>query len=191
MFKSLFKKENKVLEVYNESINHPYDVEEDINYIERLAKEDKNEFKNLVNLFESLPEKINNEISKKMKLASILSNLGHEPVKDFLIRVIYSKDDDIKKDSSYNWTKMDNKIWAAGNLVKFSDERGVEFIKKIFEKTDKNEKNWILEILSLAGNVMSISLILELAKKDKFIEEQIGDRKTWEEMLEKKLIKNS
>jgi hypothetical protein len=57
----------------------------------------------------------------------------------------------------------EHQIWAAGHLIAFEDEKGVEVIKKVAKKANKYELDFISEVLCDADNRLSVKLILELA----------------------------
>lgn len=180
-----FKKaKNKILKEWNFGYGDPELFSSSLESIEQIAKEDPKELQNLINLFESMPENTANEISDKLDLSDILVNLGYAQIKDFFIKIInHPLEEPSGQEYSYEWTNRDNKIWAAGNLIKLNDTRGENFLKLFIQQASKSEKKWIIEVLTDANNKMSLQLLLDLADQHEDINKDI-DRPAVEKMLE-------
>ena len=88
-------------------------VEKELREVEEIASGNVEELANLIKLFE---EEI--DVAEKLFLSDVLSNLKCEKVKNFLVEILGVSED------------FTDKIWAAGNLLKFEDERAVEVLKK-------------------------------------------------------------
>lgn len=174
VFKGLFekKKENKVLESFRNIIDadDPDFYWLEVEFIKKIARTEPEEFKNLVNLFVSLGEETIDEIEDKLELAKILSDLDYEPVKKFLIRVISIPGENVPREPySFGHTQRDNKVKAAGILVKMNDKRGRWFIEEFVNNASEIEKDLVIEVLVGADNKMAVELLEDLIKKDEYI----------------------
>ena len=142
-----------------------YITEECLKKMFQVAQNDPEEFKNLIDLFNE-----QDDVDEKLNLSDVLTDLKYLKVKDFLLKVIEDESDII------------NQIWAAGNLLKFEDERGAKALRKLVKKADYDNTHWILDVMERANNKMSTKLFLELADKHEKINKLI-DRSYFEEKL--------
>ena len=133
--------------------------------METIVRKDVDVLANLIKSFEE-----ETDMAKKLLLADILSNLRCENVKDFLVEVL-----DVVEDYT-------DKIWAAGNLLKFEDERAVEVLKELVKKVDEGDLYWLLEVIGKANNPTSMRLALYLADTYEKLNKMI-DRSYFEKAL--------
>lgn len=148
---------------------------ESLDAIEKYAKEDTVEFYNLINLFDGLEEDNAYKLHKKMRLAEILANLKHEPIKEFLLRILHlPKNETPIPKSPGEINNRRNQIDAATNLIKLEDIRGKSFLENFVQNSDKNEKILILRGLYDAVSVLGFSFLLELADQDEYFSSNVN-----------------
>ena len=142
-----------------------YITDECLKEMFQVAQNDPQEFKNLIDLFNE-----QDDVDEKLNLSDVLTDLKYLKVKDFLLKVIEDESDII------------NQIWAAGNLLKFEDERAAEALRELIKNADKEDTYWIMQVMGRANNKMSTKLFLEFADKyEKF--NKLIDRSYFEEKL--------
>jgi len=177
------QKKNRVLKSYKIGFSDPEWVSGGLEDIEYYAKNNTEEFQNLIDLFNS--EK---SVYNKLLLSRILINLNYEPIKDFFASLI--NDDENKLESEKygpNWSHEHNKIWAAGRLLYLGDMRGKDFFEKIIDHVDQDRLEWIVlelyeETSPEESSMAGLECLLELADKHEKIANGI-DRKAVEELL--------
>jgi hypothetical protein len=157
--------------------------------IER-AKRDPAEMQRLVDLFYSCKSNKSDDFMDRIRLAELLIYLKYPPVKKFLIDIIEGKDAQAEAmQYGYGWSKVHDKIWAAGRLIYMGDLKGKYFLEKIIDNLDQDQiKQLALELYEEADPVRcsmaTLECLLEFADKYKKIANKI-DRKKIEVMIKR------
>ena len=177
-------KKNEVLSWYKFGFSDPETVGDGLEEIELLAKDDPEEFQNLIDIFE-----IEKMQYRKMFLAEILTHLNYIPIKNFYLSLINNENkleaEMYESDLFYNRSK----IRAAGMLLSMNDSRGKDFLKKLVETTDEKHLEWIVDELYEETDpgrmsIMGLECLLELADKHEKIAKRI-DHKEVEKLLKR------
>jgi hypothetical protein len=178
-------KKNEVLETYKHDFSDPETVSMGLEEIEFLAKNDPQEFQNLIDLFNSIER-----IHIKLMLSEILISLNYMPVKQFFIDLVF--DDENKLQVEYGcpgWSYEHDKIVAAGRLTFMGDIRGKHFFEKIINNVDQDKLEWIIielyeKTTPERSSISSLECLLELADKYERIAKEI-DREEVEKLLKR------
>ena len=178
-------KKNKVLEEYNDAWTDPEHVVPAMNEIELIAGEDKQEFQNLIEIFDN-----ETDLFLKMILSDVLVNLRYDKIKDFFVDVLRGKAKGFwRKVVNKDWTMMCEKVHAALNLIYLEDKRGCDFIINNMNELSNSDLDFIIEELydltePETSSKFSIKFLLELADTYKQVADKI---KSYRKNIEKRL----
>ena len=184
--RSKVKKENGIL-MWCKLVGTDQATDTYLDFIEEIALENPDEFDVLVNYFEGLKESTVENIEDKLLLSEVLLNLKYEPVTDFFFRVVI----DPRKEMC---NEVNNKVWAAANLLTMNDERGIKYLGNIASSIDGVSLMWLVNSLydrsePHRSSAMGLKLLLKLANQYEKVENMIN-RPAVEKQLEKFLEPN-
>jgi hypothetical protein len=123
----------------------------------KYASKSKHEKEDLINIF----YEENQDLDNKLFLADILVQLKCKKIIPELKKVLENSD-------------REHQIWAATNLIVLGDEIGIGVIRKIAKTANKNELDFITEMLCDAKNKIATELIIELAHKYEVIKNSVN-----------------
>ena len=150
------KNSNKVLNEYEYRRNGGF-----LYNARMYALEDKQEFKNLVELFHAMPENSKESFQEKIDVADVLVDLDYKPVADFLVKVATAKKDSTLGEYIYHIDKES----AVVNLIKLEDKQGPKLFEKHIAPLDNFGQRLAVDDLLKLETETSINLLIELSKK--------------------------
>ncbi len=145
--------------------------------IKKLAMDSKKEFKNLIELFQVMPEGSADFIEEKVSVAKILVKLGDKLEIRFLIRLIDCTLDKIAKTQSDRNVIRRCKKNSSILLIELENKAGKDFFRNLVKKEKGRSRGIMVDSLLWHATKNSIAFLVELSKEFPEVKEYCKDKR--------------